>query len=123
LRIISKKKLREFWEEHPDAMGPLREWYNITEQAIWGNFAEVRNSFRHADSYCDCVIYDVKGNDYRLIAIVLYQVQRVYVRHVLTHKDGFVARIRVKGCGRDQVVSFSCDEKENRLPHPQLERV
>ena len=39
------------------------------------------------------------------------------------YSSGFVARIRVKGCGRDQVVSFSCDEKENRLPHPQLERV
>lgn len=87
LRIISKKKLREFWQKHPDAKKPLQEWYDIAEQATWRNFADVRNSFRHADPYCDCVIFDIKGNDYRLIAIILYQAQRVYVRHVMTHKE------------------------------------
>ena len=86
MRIISKKKLREFWGKYQDAKKPLLEWYDITEQASWRSFADVRNTFRHADLYCDCVIFDIKGNDYRLIAIILYQAQRVYVRHVLTHK-------------------------------------
>ncbi len=79
--------MREFWKQHPDARKPLQDWYDIAEEAIWRNFADVRNTFRHADSYCDCTIFDVKGNDYRLIAIVLYQAQRVYVRHVMTHKE------------------------------------
>jgi mRNA interferase HigB len=87
LRIINKKKLREFGEKYPDAKKPLLEWYDITDQASWHSFADVRNTFRHADPYCDCVIFDIKGNDYRLIAIILYQAQRVYVRHVLTHKE------------------------------------
>lgn len=87
VRIISKKKLREFWERYPDAKKPLLDWYDLTGAATWRNFAEARNTFRHADVYCDCVIFDIKGNDYRLIAIVLYQSQRVYVRQVLTHKE------------------------------------
>ncbi|MGH9766819.1 MAG: type II toxin-antitoxin system HigB family toxin [Blastocatellia bacterium] len=87
MRIITKKMLREFWERYPDAKKPLMERYDITEQATWRNFADVRNTFRPADSYCDCVIFDIKGNDYRLIAIILYQAQRVYTRHALTHKE------------------------------------
>ncbi len=87
LRIISKKKLRAFWQAYPAAQRPLQEWYDFTAEAAWGNFTEVRNTFRHADVYCDCVIFDIKGNDYRLIAIPLYQAHRVYVRHVLTHKE------------------------------------
>ena len=87
MRIISKKKLREFWEQYPAAKGPLLNWYDLTEAATWRNFSGIGNTFRHADAYCDCVIFDIKGNDYRLIAIVLYKPQRVYVRQVLTHKE------------------------------------
>ena len=87
MRIISKKKLREFWALYPDAQRPLQTWFDIADEAAWRNFAEVRNSFGHADVYCDCVIFDIKGNAYRLIAIVLYQARRVYVREILTHKE------------------------------------
>jgi mRNA interferase HigB len=87
VRIISKSKLREFWKQHPDAEAPLMEWYKITSKADWNNFADVRATFRHADPYCDCVIFDIKGNHYRLISIILYPVKHVYVRSVLTHAD------------------------------------
>ena len=87
MRIISKKKLREFWALYPEAQRALQKWYDIAEEAEWRTFADVSNSFRHADVYCDCVIFDIKGNDYRLIAIVLYQARRVYVRQILTHKQ------------------------------------
>ena len=87
MRIISKSKLRAFWEEHPDAETPLMEWYKITSKADWNNFARVRDSFRPADPYCDCVIFDIKGNTYRLITIILYPVKHVYLRYVLTHAE------------------------------------
>lgn len=92
LRIISKKKLREFWDRYPDAKKPLMEWYDIIEQAAWRNFSDVKNTFRHADSYCDCTIFDIKGNDYRLIAIILYQAHSVYARHALTYKENDLAQ-------------------------------
>ena len=87
MRIISKSRLRQFWRKHPDAETPLMEWYKVTSKANWANLVEVRATFRHADPYCDCVIFDIKGNDYRLIAIILYPVRQLYVRYVLTHAE------------------------------------
>lgn len=87
MRIISKRKLREFWEVHPDAKDPLLDWYNITRKATWRNLADVRASFRHADPVGDCTVFNIKGNDYRLITVIRYKSQRVYTLYVLTHKE------------------------------------
>ena len=87
MRVISKRKLREFGEKHPDAKEPLLDWYNVARKASWRNLAEVRESFRHADPVGDCTVFNIKGNDYRLITTIKYRVQRLYVLHVLTHKD------------------------------------
>jgi mRNA interferase HigB len=61
--------------------------YKVTSRADWRNFADVRDSLRHADVYCHCVVFDIKGNDYRLITIILYPVRHVYIRYVLTHAE------------------------------------
>ena len=87
MRIISKSRLREFWKKHPDAEAPLMEWYKVTSHANWRNFADARASFRHAGVYCDCVVFDIKGNDYRLITVILYPARHVYVRYVLTQAE------------------------------------
>lgn len=87
MRIISKKKLREFWERHPKARSPLEEWYQITKPMTWGKFADVRATFKKADSVGRFVIFDIGGNKYRLIAVVHYNRDRLYVRHVLTHAE------------------------------------
>jgi mRNA interferase HigB len=87
LRIISKRKLREFWEKHPGAKDPLLDWYNVTRRASWQSLADTRESFRHADPVGDCTVFNIKGNDYRLITMVKYQAQKVYTLHVLTHKE------------------------------------
>ena len=87
MRIISKRKLREFWEKHPDAKDPLLDWYNVTRKASWQNLADARESFRHADPVGDCTVFNIKGNDYRVITRIRYQAQRVYTLHVLTHKE------------------------------------
>ena len=87
MRIISKRKLREFWEEHTDAEDPLLDWYNVTRKSSWQNLAGVRRSFRRADPVGDCTVFNIKGNDYRLITVIRYKVQRVYTLHVLTHKE------------------------------------
>ncbi len=87
MRIISKSRLKIFWRKYPEAEKALMEWYKTTDKADWANFAEVRDSFRHADVYCDCTVFDIKGNDYRLVTIILYRVKHVYVRAVLTHAE------------------------------------
>jgi mRNA interferase HigB len=87
LRIISKKRLREFWQENPDAENPLLVWYNITRRAIWGNPADMKRDFSYADLAGKCTIFDIKGNDYRLIVKIEYAKQLVFIKDVLSHTD------------------------------------
>lgn len=87
MRVISKKKLREFWNEHPDAEEPLLAWYHITRKAHWESLAQVREVFPRADKVGDCTVFNIGGNKYRLIVLIFYESSRVYVRHVLTHKE------------------------------------
>ena|SRR5215213_4289629 len=85
MRIISKRKLREFWQKNPSAEKPLKSWYETTKRANWENFSDVRETFRRADIYEDCVIFDIGGNKYRLITKIRYRVKKVFIRFVLTH--------------------------------------
>jgi mRNA interferase HigB len=87
LRVISRKALREFAARHPDSGPALEDWYKITPRAAWRNIEEVRATFPHADLVGDCTVFNIGGNKYRLITIVIYGVQRIYVRFVMTHAE------------------------------------
>lgn len=87
MHIISRKRLREFWEQHPDAEGPLREWFKITSKAEWDSLTDTRKDFPHADLVGICTVFNIKGNKYRLITAIHYQIKRVYVRNILTHAE------------------------------------
>jgi mRNA interferase HigB len=98
LRIISKKSLREFWEGNPDAEKPLLVWYNITKRATWSNPAEMKRDFSYADLAGKCTIFDIKGNDYRLIVKIEYAKQIVFIKEVLSHVEYDKGRWK-NGCG------------------------
>jgi len=85
LRVISKPAILRFGEQHPDALVPLMNWYRITRRAEWGSLAAVRNDFAHADIVGRRTVFNIHGNDYRLIARVNYRTQRVFILHILTH--------------------------------------
>jgi len=87
LHIISRKRLREFWQQHPDAKEPLDTWYRITRRGAWKNLAETRWEFPHADPYRKCTIFNIGGNRYRLITKIYYEDQTVLIRFVLTHTE------------------------------------
>lgn len=87
MRIISYRKLREFCEVHPDSEPSLDAWYAAAENADWKNFSDVRKTFRSADVYGTCTIFNIGGNKYRLVAWVNYKTHVVYVRNILTHSD------------------------------------
>lgn len=87
MRVISKRRLREFWEDFPEAEQPLSDWYDTARRASWSNFSEVRTTFRRADVYRDCIVFDIGGNKFRLIVKIRYKIQRIYIRFVLTHKE------------------------------------
>ena len=87
MHIITKKRLKEFWQTHPDAESALRAWAKIAQQAAWKNLAETRSDCPSADAVCDCTVFNIGGNKYRLIAWLNYRAQRLYVLHMLTHRE------------------------------------
>ena len=87
MRIISKKKLREFWQRQPEAEAPLNNWYRVAKKARWRTIAEVKAVFPQADAVGACTVFNIGGNKYRLIVKIKYDRQVIYAKHVLTHKD------------------------------------
>ena len=87
LRVISRRRLREFWDQHEDSAKPLRAWYKVARVASWASVAEVRRTYPHADPVNNCTVFNVGGNKYRLIVRIHYEWQRIYVRRVLTHQE------------------------------------
>jgi mRNA interferase HigB len=85
----SRRALREFWEQHPDAETPLRAWYKIASAAKWENFAELKAAFGRADAVGDKrIIFDVGGNKYRIVVRVVYgPFYRMMIKFVGTHNE------------------------------------
>jgi mRNA interferase HigB len=87
VRIISKAAITAFAETHNDALEPLMHWYVIAKRAGWNGLAEVREDFRHADVVGLFTVFNIAGNRYRLIVVIKYRWQVIYIRHILTHSD------------------------------------
>ena len=88
MRIIAKKTLREFWERHPDAEEPLLAWYREVIKEDWDTPAKVKAKYRNASFVANNrVIFNIKGNDYRLVVKINYPYRFVYVRFVGTHAE------------------------------------
>jgi len=87
VRVISKPAILTFSERHPDALIPLMNRYRITARADWGSLAEVRRDFAHADIVGRRTVFNIHGNNYRLIARVNYRTKRVFILHILTHVE------------------------------------
>jgi len=87
MHLISRRPLKQFWMKYPDAETSLRHWIRAVETAAWNNFADLRKLFGTADQVAKFTVFNVAGNKYRLIAVIHYNRQRVYVRHILTHKE------------------------------------
>jgi len=87
VRIISKRRIREFTKRFPKAVGPLKHWANAVEAADWRTPGELKGAFRSADFVGDLTVFNVGGNKYRLIAFVHYRRRIVYLKHILTHEE------------------------------------
>jgi mRNA interferase HigB len=92
MRIISKRRLREFWEKHPAAQQPLEAWHRVAEGASWLNFRDIRETFATVSGVpLDCgltaIVFNIAGNNYRLITRVEYRFHVIYVKMVLTHRE------------------------------------
>lgn len=88
VRIITESRLSAFWAVHPPAEIPLKAWRAIIRRARYESPHEVRSHFPAADFLrAGITVFDIGGNKYRLVVTLRYDLQRVYVRHVLTHAE------------------------------------
>ena len=88
MRVISRKALREFWERHADSEAPLRAWFKEAEEAEWARPSEIRERYASASFLADKrVVFNIKGNDYRLVVAVRYDLSIVFIRFVGTHAE------------------------------------
>ena len=88
MRVIALSRLRDFWHKHPQSEVPLRSWYAEASRANWKSPAHIKEAHRQASFIGgDRVVFNIKGNDYRLIVAVRYPKQIMYVRFVGTHAE------------------------------------
>ena len=78
----------EYAEEHPDSKVALQEWVTIVKKSEWACFADIKKTFNSADSVGNQhYVFNVKGNNYRLVVVVKFTVKFVYIRFIGTHKE------------------------------------
>jgi mRNA interferase HigB len=88
MRIIALKALRDFWEKHPQAEVPLRAWHAIASRADWRSPADVKAAYRAASILGgNRVVFNIKGNEFRLVVAVHYNRGLIYIRFVGTHQQ------------------------------------
>lgn len=87
MRIIAKSRLMAQAAGYGDCVKQVADWYNIASKATWRNLSEVRQTFRHADLVGDKTVFNIKGNDYRLIVHIRYGAGIIYIKQLLTHAE------------------------------------
>ena len=88
MRIIARRTLRAYWEEHPDAEQPLRAWYHEAARAQWETPGEIKSVYRNASIVSNNrVVFNIKGNDYRLVEAIRYDLQIVFIRFIGSHTE------------------------------------
>jgi len=87
MRIIARKPLLEFSARFPDAKGPLERWWTTCKRNNFSNFAELKKTFGSADMVGRCVIFNVGGGKYRLVARVNFKAFTMWIKYILPHEQ------------------------------------
>lgn len=88
MRVIAVAALRTFWQQRPDAEQPLKAWFEEASKASWTQPSDIKAQYRSASILKNRrVVFDIKGNEYRLIVAIAYKLQIVYVKFIGTHRQ------------------------------------
>ena len=88
MRIVALGTLRQFWTRCPDAEIPLRSWYALASRAQWVRPADIKEAYRNASFVANNrVVFNIKGNDYRLVVAVHYNRGMMFIRFIGTHRE------------------------------------
>jgi mRNA interferase HigB len=88
MRIIATSHLKQFWQKYPDAEQPLLSWVDEAKNAKWATPADIKAQYRSASILKSRrVVFNIKGNDYRLVVAVAYRFAALYIKFVGTHQQ------------------------------------
>ena len=88
MRVIGKEKLDKFWKRHGDAEQPLSYWFSVVENESWDAPAELTDRFPNVRVIGGGrAIFNIKGNRYRLVVAINYQLELIQIRFVGTHAE------------------------------------
>ena len=86
--VISYGIIRSFYEKHPDSKDALNNWYRLAIAADWCNFHEIKEMYNSVDAVGnDRFVFNIRGNHYRLVTMIFFDVRTIYIRFVGLHKD------------------------------------
>ena len=87
-RIFAKRTLRQFWEKYPDSEQYLKTWYDTAMSSDWKTPADVKKSYANASILKESrIVFNIKGNTYRLIAKINFEKQWIFIRFIGTHDE------------------------------------
>lgn len=88
MRVIARGTLRDYWEKHSDVGDALRAWYQDAHQSEWKTPEDIKSVYPSASIIANNrVVFNIKGNHYRLIVAVNYQYGIVYIRFIGSHQE------------------------------------
>lgn len=87
-RIIAKRTIVEFWESYPESKIYLETWYDSIKQMEWSNPSEVKEFYAKASILKNSrVVFNIKGNDFRLVVKIEYKKKWIFIRFIGTHEQ------------------------------------
>ena len=88
MRVVTFKRIKEFIEKQKDSRTALEDWYFKTTKANWQDLSGIKKTFSSVDYVGNNrFVFNIKGNNYRLVAIVIFASQKVYIRFIGTHEE------------------------------------
>jgi mRNA interferase HigB len=88
MHIVSFKKLRDYFNKETNSRVALQDWFKMAKKAEWNNYSDLINTFNSADNVGNSrYVFNVKGNHYRVVAIVRFNIKRIFIRWVGNHSE------------------------------------
>ena len=97
MHIITQKRIWDAKKKHPESANALDGWYRIIKKNHFNSFAGLKKTFNSVDKVGDLYVFDLGGNKLRLMATIHFQRQKVYIRHILTHKEYDKHTCKIRG--------------------------
>lgn len=88
MRIFTEQVIKEYAEKHPESKVALQDWVQKVKKSKWSCFADMKKTFNSVDSVGNQhYVFNIKDNDFRLVAVIKFTIRFVYVRFIGTHKE------------------------------------